>query len=69
MPAPTGEMVFPWMFDEFAELRKIKEAANLLAADAGGASVGCLLGRVGCWQANSSMAAWCVGVAWHASPP
>ncbi|KAI7844714.1 hypothetical protein COHA_001802 [Chlorella ohadii] len=30
----TGEMVFPWMFDEFAELRKIKEAANLLAADA-----------------------------------
>lgn len=66
---PAGEMVFPWMFDEFAELRKIKEAANLLAADAGGASVGCLLGCAGCWQAKSSMAAWCVWVAWHASPP
>lgn len=27
----TGEMVFPWMFDEFVELKKIKEAANLVA--------------------------------------
>jgi pimeloyl-ACP methyl ester carboxylesterase len=27
----TGEMVFPWMFDEFKELRKIKEAAELIA--------------------------------------
>jgi pimeloyl-ACP methyl ester carboxylesterase len=30
----TGEMVFPWMFDEFVELRKIREAAHLVAADA-----------------------------------
>lgn len=28
----TGEMVFPWMFDDFAYLRPFKEAANLLAA-------------------------------------
>lgn len=35
MPPPAGEMVFPWMFDEFAELRKIREAAHLVAADAG----------------------------------
>eukprot|EP00250_Pteridium_aquilinum_P014709 c22152_g1_i1 orf=195-1634(-) len=28
----TGEMVFPWMFDEFAALRPLKEVANLLAA-------------------------------------
>lgn len=27
----TGEMVFPWMFDEFAALRPLKELANLLA--------------------------------------
>ncbi len=26
-----GEMIFPWMFDEFAELRGMKDAANLLA--------------------------------------
>lgn len=32
----AGEMVFPWMFEEFAELRKIKDAAELVAADAGG---------------------------------
>lgn len=28
----TGEMVFPWMFDDFACLTPYKEAANLLAA-------------------------------------
>lgn len=28
----TGEMVFPWMFDDFACLAPYKEAANLLAA-------------------------------------
>jgi hypothetical protein len=27
----TGEMVFPWMFDEFKQLRKVKEAAEILA--------------------------------------
>lgn len=27
----TGEMVFPWMFDEIQALRKFKEAAHLLA--------------------------------------
>lgn len=30
----TGEMVFPWMFEDFAGLRNVKEAAELLAADA-----------------------------------
>ncbi|KAL4424352.1 hypothetical protein ABPG75_001653 [Micractinium tetrahymenae] len=30
----TGEMVFPWMFEDFAELRKVREAAELVAADA-----------------------------------
>ena len=29
----TGEMVFPWMFDEFKELRRVKETAELIAAD------------------------------------
>lgn len=28
----TGEMIFPWMFDDIASLRPLKEAANLLAA-------------------------------------
>ncbi|KAI5055698.1 hypothetical protein GOP47_0029219 [Adiantum capillus-veneris] len=28
----TGEMVFPWMFDELTALRPLKELANLLAA-------------------------------------
>ena len=28
----TGEMVFPWMFDDFAQLRKIKDAANEIAS-------------------------------------
>lgn len=27
----TGEMVYPWMFDEYAALRPLKEAAELLA--------------------------------------
>jgi hypothetical protein len=27
----TGEMVFPFMFDDFASLRPIKEAAELVA--------------------------------------
>ncbi|KAL4859014.1 Proton/sulfate cotransporter 2 [Chlorella vulgaris] len=30
----TGEMVFPWMFDEFAQLRNVKEAAEIVAYDA-----------------------------------
>jgi hypothetical protein len=32
----AGEHVFPWMFDDFAELRKVKEAAEIVARDAGG---------------------------------
>jgi hypothetical protein len=28
----TGEMVFPWMFDDFKELRKVKDAAEAVAA-------------------------------------
>lgn len=28
----TGEMVFPWMFEDFAALRPYKAAADLLAA-------------------------------------
>ncbi|MEP6894002.1 MAG: aminopeptidase, partial [Chloroflexota bacterium] len=27
----TGEMVYPWMFDEYAYLQPLKDAANLLA--------------------------------------
>ena len=30
----AGEMVFPWMFEEFAALRQLKEAAHLLAQKA-----------------------------------
>lgn len=30
----TGEMVYPWMFDEYAALRPLKAAAELLAAEA-----------------------------------
>ena len=30
----TGEMVYPWMFDEYAGLRPLKEAAHLLATAA-----------------------------------
>lgn len=29
----TGEMVFPWMFDEFAQLKGMEEAANILAEE------------------------------------
>ena len=28
----TGEMIFPWMFDEYSELKPLKEAAEILAA-------------------------------------
>jgi len=28
----TGEMIYPWMFDEYAHLRPLKEAAEILAA-------------------------------------
>lgn len=27
----TGEMIFPWMFDEYTELQKVKGAANKIA--------------------------------------
>jgi hypothetical protein len=30
----TGEMIYPWMFDEYPQLRPLKAAADLLAADA-----------------------------------
>ena len=30
----TGEMVYPWMYDEYAALRPLKEAAQLLATEA-----------------------------------
>lgn len=30
----TGEMVFPWMFEDVAALRPYREAANILAAKA-----------------------------------
>jgi pimeloyl-ACP methyl ester carboxylesterase len=30
----TGEMVYPWMFDDYAFLRPLKQAADILAADA-----------------------------------
>jgi pimeloyl-ACP methyl ester carboxylesterase len=29
----TGEMVYPWMFDDYEYLRPLKEAADILAAD------------------------------------
>jgi len=29
----TGEMIYPWMFDEYPQLRPLKAAADLLAAD------------------------------------
>ncbi|GGS45774.1 alpha/beta hydrolase [Planobispora rosea] len=32
---PTGEMIYPWMFDEIAALRPFKGAAEILAADGG----------------------------------
>ena len=27
----TGEMVYPWMFEEYEQLRPLREAANILA--------------------------------------
>ena len=27
----TGEMIYPWMFEEYAQLRPLREAANILA--------------------------------------
>ena len=33
-PLFTGEMIYPWMFDECRYLRPLKDAAELLAADA-----------------------------------
>lgn len=30
----TGEMIYPWMFDEYAALRPLRDAAHLLADDA-----------------------------------
>lgn len=30
----TGEMIYPWMFDEYPQLQPLKAAAELLAADA-----------------------------------
>lgn len=29
----TGEMVFPWMFEDYAELRKVQDVANRVASD------------------------------------
>ncbi len=31
-PLFTGEMIYPWMFDDYKDLRPLKQAANLLAA-------------------------------------
>jgi hypothetical protein len=33
-PAFTGEMIYPWMFDEYPALRPLREVAELLAQDA-----------------------------------
>jgi hypothetical protein len=30
-PVCAGEMVFPWMFDDFVDLRKVKDAAEIVA--------------------------------------
>ncbi|MEV6862262.1 alpha/beta fold hydrolase [Streptosporangium subroseum] len=32
---PTGEMIYPWMFDEIAALRPFRGAAEIIAADSG----------------------------------
>ena len=32
-PSFTGEMIYPWMFDEYPALRPLREAAELLAQD------------------------------------
>ncbi|KAI5361719.1 putative alpha/beta hydrolase-1, peptidase S33 [Septoria linicola] len=29
----TGEMVYPWMFEDYGELRKVQDVANLIAED------------------------------------
>ena len=34
-PAFTGEMIYPWMFDEYPALVPLREVAELLAQDAG----------------------------------
>ena len=33
-PAFTGEMIYPWMFDDYPALAPLREAADLLAQDA-----------------------------------
>lgn len=30
----TGEMIFPWMFEDYSELRKVQDVANRVASDA-----------------------------------
>lgn len=35
----TGEMVFPFVFDDIAELRRVKDAAELVAQDANWSSL------------------------------
>lgn len=34
-PLFTGEMIYPWMFDQYSQLRSLKDAANILADYAG----------------------------------
>jgi len=29
----TGEMIYPWMFEDYSELRKVQDVANLVASD------------------------------------
>lgn len=29
----TGETIYPWMFDDYSELRKVQDVANIVAAD------------------------------------
>lgn len=29
----TGEMIYPWMFEDYSELRKVEDVANRVAAD------------------------------------
>lgn len=31
MDSSTGEMVYPWMFEDFVELQPLKEVAHILA--------------------------------------
>lgn len=30
----TGEMIYPWMFDTYPQLRPLKQAAEIIASDA-----------------------------------